>query len=139
MAESREPMVWNELSFFLWNGASSALLAFAENVEVAVDDSYQKFLYLPTATDFGNRSEYVLTDRNVRMTVGRLFAGSQMYLLMDSAVNISATMPLISNADQVTAQFTLYSARINHWQNVGREGQLWRESVNVIAPDISGI
>lgn len=139
MADSREPYVWNELQFFMWQGGSSAVLAFAENVEVNVDDTYQKFLYMPTGTDFGGRSEYVLTDRNVRMSVGRLFAGSQMYLLMDSAVNISATMPLISNADQATAQFTLYSARINHYQNVGREGQLWREGITIIAPDISGI
>lgn len=139
MADSREPYVWNEMTFYLWNGASSGVLAFAENVEASVDDSYQKFLYPTTGVAFGGRTEYVLTDRNARITVGRLYAGGSVLALMGSGVNISATLPMVSNADQATAQFTVYSARISHWQNVGREGNLWRESVMIMAPDYSGI
>lgn len=139
MADSREPYVWNELSLYVWQGGTSALLAFAENVEVDIEDTYEKFLYHTTGTDFGSRSQYVLTDRNCEMRVGRLFAGASLLLLMDSGVNISAVAPLISQADQATAQFTLYSARISQYQNVGREGQLWRDAVTIRAPDFSGI
>ena len=139
MADSREPFVWSEMTLYLWQGGTSALLAFAENVEMSVDDSYQKFLYQTTGVRFGSRSEYVLTDRNARVTVGRLYAGASLLDLMESGVNISAVVPLINNADQVTAQFTLYSARISHYQNVGRAANLWRDSVTIIAPDFSGI
>ncbi len=139
MADSREPYAWPELSLFVWQGGSSAVAVFAENVEVTVDDEYKKYLYMTTGVSYGGRSEYVPTDRNVRMTVGRLYAGNSLLQLMNSGVNISAVATLYTPADGVSARFILWSARIPHYQAAGREGALWRDSINLIAPDISGV
>lgn len=139
MADSREVYAWPELSLFVWQGASSAQLAYAESIDLTVDDSYQKFLFMTTGVDYQSRSQFVETDRNVRMNVGRLYAGASLFQLMDSAVNISAVMTNYNTADNVSAQFILYSARIPSYQLAGREGQLWRDSISIIAPNVSGL
>lgn len=148
------------MTFFLWGGNDSAItqiygqtlfgqatanqtsvsqVVFAENVELTVDDSYQKFLYMTTGTPFGQRAHYSPTDRNVQMQVGRLFAGMELLNAMTANVNLSAVAHYDAPADGVPTEFVLYSARIPHYQAVGREGQIWRDNVTVIAPDISGL
>ena len=135
MADGREVYAWPELRLFLFSGATSALAAFAESVEVTVEDPHRKFLYSTTGVGFAARSELVHTDRNVRMNVGALYAGQSLSNL--SGVNISATVNL--TGVDVTATFILWSARRTNFQLQGRDGGLWRQTISLIAPDISGL
>lgn len=129
------------MSLFVFNatGGASAVMAYAQDVTLTFDQTYQKFLFMTTGVDFMSRSQDVLVDQNVKMEIGRLYAGVDLFQLMDSAVNISAMPVLVSNADQVTGTFSLYSARIEHYQFRGREKELFSDSITIRAPDISGV
>ena len=139
MADSREVFAFPELSFFCWNGASSGLLAYAQSVEVTVDIAYQRYLLMITGTPYADRTRYVETDSTVRMAASRMYAGASTFQLMNSGVNISAVAQLVNGADGATAKFILWSARITQYQMAARDGSVLTESVQLIAPDVSGL
>ena len=141
MSDSREVFSWMEGLLYLWNGATSGIAAYAESIEVSVEDNYQKRVFFTaTGVSFGNKTHFLgPTNREVRMTIGKLYAGNSTLQLMQSAVNISAVESFNCSADGVTAKWIIWSARIPSYQANGREGGVWREQIRLIAPDVSGV
>jgi hypothetical protein len=139
MANSREPFAWPELTLYVWGVGDSAAMSWAESVELDVDDAYRKFLYMTTGVGFQTRTQHLRTDRNVTLRIGRLFAGEFLLNIMNSAVNLSAVthFAALAPAEQVESEFVLYSARVTHFQAVGRHAEIWRENVTIIAPGIN--
>lgn len=135
MPDSREVFAWPEAKLYLWSGASSGIPAFAESIDITVEDPHKKFLYPTTGVGFGARTEFVQTDRTVRVNIGSLYAGQSIVNL--SGVNISATINL-SGVD-ITATHILWSARMTNWQLQGRKDGIFRQTVSLVAADISAV
>lgn len=149
MAQAREPFSFNEMFLTLIRpdgagagGDAGGSVAWAESVNLSVETTTQKFLFLITGTDYGSRSRYVDTDYNVKMSIGNLFAGtSGFFLSMQSAVNMSAFASFTGNAESIggyTTTFVLYSAKIVSYDFNAAKSDIARQSVTIIAPDISG-
>lgn len=139
MADSREVFAWPELSLYVWTGGSSAILAYAEDVQLQVSRSLTKYLYMTTGVGYASRSQYVETNKEVSLTLGRLYAGAGLYGMLASGANISATLNLSGGADGVTSVFTLWSAQIPDFSLQGAEGNIFKEKLKLIAPDCSGV
>lgn len=138
MPESREVYAWPEATLYVWTGNGSATLAFAERLQLQVNRGLQKYLFLTTGTPYAGRTQYVETNREVTLTIGALYAGQNLFGMLMSGANISASLNFQSSADGATATFVLWSAQMPEFSLEGGEGDVWRQSVKIIAPDISG-
>lgn len=142
MADSREVFAFPEATLYLYTAASSGIFAYAQDIQVQVSRSLTKFTFPVTGVGYAARTKYVETDKQVTLSIGALFAGASLYQMMasgNSGVNISATVNFLTSADGATATFTLWSAQMPDFSLQGGEGGLWRQSVKIIAPDISGV
>jgi ABC-type Na+ transport system ATPase subunit NatA len=139
MADSREVFAWPELALYVWTGNASAIMAYAESVELSVSRALTKFLYPTTGVGYAGRSQYVETNKTVAMTIGTLYAGAGLYGMLASGANISATVSLSTLADGSTSVFTLWSAQMPDFSLQGGEGAVFKQKVKIIAPDCSGL
>lgn len=139
MANSIETYAFPELTLYVWTGASSALIAYADSVDVQVSRTLQKFLYPTTGVGYADRTQYVETDKSVTISIGTLYAGAVVYGMLASGANISATVNFIGAADGVTSTFTVWSAQMPDWSLSVGDGQIAKQKVKLISPDISGV
>lgn len=139
MANSVETYAFPEMTLYAWTGASSALVAYADSVDVQVSRSLSKFLYPITGVGYAARTQYVETDKSVTVTVGTLYAGASLYGMLASGANISATVNFIGAADSVTSTFTIWSGQMPDFQLQAQDGQIVKQKVKIIAPDCSGL
>lgn len=139
MANSIETYAFPELTLYVWTGASSGLIAYADSVDVQVSRTIQKFLYPITGVGYAARTQYVETDKSVTLSLGVLYAGASVYGMLASGANISATVNFIGAADGVTSTFTVWSAQMPDWSLSVGDGQIAKQKVKLIAPDISGV
>ncbi len=139
MADSREPFAWREALLYCYTGNSSAIVAYAENLELQVTRSITKFLYPTTGVGYAARTQYVETDKNVTLNIGALFAGQSFYAMLQSGANISATVNFLTSADGASSTFIIWSAQMPDFGLQGTEGGIWKQKIKIIGPDCSGI
>lgn len=139
MADSREVYSWPELTLYCFTGTSSAIMAYAESVDLSVSRSLTKFLYPTTGVGYAARSQFVETNKTVALTIGKLYAGVSLYGMLQSGVNISATVNLSAPADGASSTLIIWSAQHSDFNLQGGEGAVFKEKVKLMAPDISGI
>ncbi len=139
MSDSRESYSFPELTLFCWTGNSSAVIAFADNVQLSIARALTKYLYMTTGVGYAGRSQFVETNKTVTMTIGTFYAGASLYGILASGANVSATLNLSTVADGASSIFTLWSAQLTDFGLQGSEGQVFKQSVKIQAPDISGL
>lgn len=142
MANSIEVYSWPECTLYAYTGATSAVIAYAESVDLQVTRTLHKFLFPITGVGYAARTQYVEEDKNVTMTLGVMYAGASFYALLasgNSGVNISATVNLVGGADGATSTFTLWSAQMPDFTLQGSDGAIWKQKLKIISPDLSGI
>jgi hypothetical protein len=139
MADSRETYAFPEMTLYVWTGTGSALVAYAQDVELQISRSIKKFLFPTTAVGYASRSQFVETDKNVSLSIGTFYAGASLYGMLASGANISATINLSAPADGASSVFTVWSAQMPDFDLQGSEGNIWKQKVKLISPDCSGL
>lgn len=139
MPNSNEVYSWPEARLYLWWSGESGLCAYAEQISLSYEVDIAKYLLDGTGQSYEARTRFVERDQNVRVNIGRMFAGASAFQMMQSGVNISAILDMVNGADQATVQFILWSAQSPSFQLDGSQAGIWREQIRLVAPDVSGI
>jgi hypothetical protein len=138
---SREVYAWPEMTLYVFTGTTSGIFAYAESVALQVSPKVSKFQHFGSAgaDSYTQRTILRETDKEVTLSIGALYAGPGLYGMLASGANISATINLLTSADYDSSTFTLWSARANDFSLQGSEGNIWKQNLRLIAPDVSGI
>jgi hypothetical protein len=140
MADSIESFAYPEATLYAWTGATSGLVAFAQNINLTVERTLmRKVFFTATGVSYGSKTLFLETDKKVSMSVAAMYAGASFYDMLASGANVSATLNFYGSADNASASFTLWSAQMESLGLKGAEGNVWSEDMRFIAADVSGV
>lgn len=142
MADASEVFSWMELSGNIYPaGGSQTAIVYAEDVEISVRMNVHKEFYMNTGQSTAQRTKYTITEKDVTLTVGKLFTGPDLFKMFNSATsfNVDLFWGQTGVGGFVTTKFNIWSAVMSDWRVAGREGEIFRSRVVFNAADISGI
>jgi hypothetical protein len=138
MADSIESFAYPETTLYAWTGNTSALVAYAQNINLTVERTLmRKVWFTATGVSYGKKTLFVQTDKKVSMSIGAMYAGNSFYKMLASGANISATLNMYASADDIESTITLQSAQMESFSLKGAEGSVWQQDIRIIAPDMT--
>jgi hypothetical protein len=136
-----ETFHWNEATLYLMTGGAGASAAntFGKNVTLDVEHKIRKTLSTHTGAP-ASRTRFDLTERDVQLSVGSLFADQSAYQMMLSATAFDARLVFkVTGGLTQTGEFRLWSAVFTHWGVRGNDGGVYETNLKMQAADISGV
>lgn len=125
-----ETFAWPEGAIYLWTGTASAIPAYVQQVQGTFTQGWDNFATLDGAW------HNVLTGARAEITIGALYAVDTALRAL-AAAQTGIHLHLTQSALGASAGYLLYSGCIDRVTLAGREGEVYRFSVDYHANDWS--
>ena len=142
MADGFEVYSWMELSGTIYPlGGSQSAVVYAEDIDLSVRYQVHKEFYMNTGQSTGQRTRYTITDKDVSLSIGKLFTGPDLFQSFNSATafNVDLYWGQTGVGGFSTTHFNIWSAVMPEYNLAGREGEIFRQRVVFNAADVSGV
>lgn len=141
MAEGSEVYSWMELSGNIYPaGGSQTAIVYAEDIELVVRQTVHKEFYMNTGQSTAQRTRFTVTDKDVSVTIGKLFTGPELFQAFNSATSFNVDFYWGQTGTGFNStHFNIWSAIPSEWRLASREGDIFRQRVVFQAADVSGV